>query len=75
MSDEFPRRACIDKMTPAERAIYDAMVEVEKLPPDMRLTDAVVLLGKARESVADFVDGVPRNERSPTEAFDGGRLG
>lgn len=45
-------------MTPAETAITDAMAAVEAMPPDLRLTDAVVLLQQARDKVADFVDGV-----------------
>ncbi len=53
-----PRRSQVDKFTPAERAIYDAMTMVEDLPPDVRLTEAVVLLGRARDRVADFVDDV-----------------
>lgn len=49
-------------MTPAEKAIYDAVQEVEKMGADTRLTNAVVKLAEARESVADFVDGVePKN--------------
>lgn len=55
--EPLPRRVYLDKLTPAERAIYDATLEVEKLPADKRLTDAVVLLGQARDKVADFVDG------------------
>lgn len=45
-------------MTAAERAIYDAVAVVEAAGADVRLTDAVILLGAARDSVADFVDGV-----------------
>ena len=52
----FPRRNMLNEMTPAERAIYDAVQEVEKIGADVRLTEAVVLLTKARELVADFVD-------------------
>jgi hypothetical protein len=54
---DIPRRSRIDQMTPAERAIYDAMGVVEAAGADVRLTDAVVLLQAARERVADFVDG------------------
>lgn len=56
--NEIPRRAQMQQWTPAERAIYDALQAVEAMPADERLTDAVVLLGAARDSVADFVDGV-----------------
>jgi hypothetical protein len=45
-------------MTDAERAIVNAVQAVEALGADVRLTDAVVLLQAARDSVADFVDGV-----------------
>lgn len=54
----LPRRIFIDKMTPAELAIRNAVIEVEKMGADTRLTDAVVLLTKAQARVADFVDGV-----------------
>ena len=59
MNAPTPRRIQFEKLTPAERAIFDAMQAVEDLPADVRLTDAVTLLHAARESVADFVDGVP----------------
>lgn len=52
------RRNRADLFTPAERAIYDAVHIVEDAGAHPRLTDAVILLGKAREAVADFVDGV-----------------
>ncbi len=62
-SSDVPRRARLDQMTPAERAIYDAVQAVEAMPTDVRLTDAVVLLGGARESVADYVDGIEQRRR------------
>ena len=52
----FPRRANLELCTPAEKAIYEAMQEVEKLEADTRLTNAVILLQKAQGCVADFVD-------------------
>lgn len=54
----WPRRARVDLMTPAELAIMEAIRVVEEAGADVRLTDAVVLLGAAQASVADFVDGV-----------------
>jgi hypothetical protein len=51
-----PRRNRVDLLTPAERAIYDAVEAVEDLPPDERLTNAVILLQRARDHVADYVD-------------------
>jgi hypothetical protein len=58
---DIPRRIRLDKMTPAELAITDAMEAVEKLPGDVRLTEAVVLLDRARNLVADFVDDPMNN--------------
>jgi hypothetical protein len=54
----------VDKFVPAEKANYDAVQAVEGMPADPRLTDAVVLLQKARDSVADYVDGVERRANS-----------
>ena len=59
---EIPRRNRIDKFTPTEQAIWDASLLVEMAGADVHLTDAVVLLGRARDKVADFVDGVPHEE-------------
>lgn len=56
--EAIPRRICVDRMTPAELAIREAVLAVEAAGADPRLTDAVVLLHQARERVADFVDGV-----------------
>lgn len=58
--DSVPRRARLDRWTPAERAIFDAAQEVERVGADVRLTDAVCLLHAARESVADYVDGIAK---------------
>jgi hypothetical protein len=52
----IPRRARLGQLTPAERAIHDAVRAVENLPADVRLTDAVILLQQARERVADYYD-------------------
>jgi hypothetical protein len=54
---EIPRRIRIDKFTPAEKAIFDAVQVVEQAGTHPLLTDAVILLGQAREKVADYVDG------------------
>jgi hypothetical protein len=40
----------------AERAIHDAVQAVERAGAHPLLTDAVVLLGLAKEKVADFVE-------------------
>ena len=55
---QFPRRNNLSLCTPAELAIFKAMQEVEKVGADVKLTDAIVLLGKAKDCVSDFIDGV-----------------
>jgi len=59
---EIPRRRNIDRQTPAERAIRDAMSAVEAMAPHPHLTAAVCLLEQALERVADFVDCEPVRE-------------
>jgi hypothetical protein len=58
MSNSFPRRNIVSQLIPVEKAIYDAMQMVEEMPADERLTDAVILLQKAKEKVADYIDGI-----------------
>ena len=53
-----PRRIDMGRLTPAERAIHDAILAVEALPADPRLTSAVVSLIRARSRVADFIDNI-----------------
>jgi hypothetical protein len=50
-------------MTNAELAIRNAVLEVEAVGADPRLTDAVMKLTAAQEAVADFVDAVDAPER------------
>ncbi len=58
--NEISRRSRLDLNTPAELAIRAAVDAVEAAGCDVRLTDAVVLLGQAKDRVADFVDGIKR---------------
>lgn len=51
------RRNDINLQSKAEKAISDAMIEVEKAGADDKLTNAVVLLSRARDLVSDYVDG------------------
>ena len=51
-----PRRNRLDLWSPAELAIYKAMQEVEKMPADVKLTDAIIFLQKAKDAVADFIE-------------------
>ena len=58
MSNEnkAPRRFNLQLLTPAERAIHDAVIEVEKLPADARRTRAVMLLVDAKNLIGDVVE-------------------
>lgn len=57
------RRIRIDQLTPAETAIRNAIIAVERVGADALLTDAVILLQQARDKVADYVDRVNTPER------------
>lgn len=57
---EFPRRMNLSLLTDAELSIFRAMQEVEKAGADERLTEAVILLDKAKNYVSDFVDGIKK---------------
>lgn len=50
------RRARIDLNTPVETAIRAAMIKVEETGADIRLTEAINLLGQAFNKVADYID-------------------
>jgi hypothetical protein len=51
-----PRRNRIDLNLPAELKIREAVDAVEGLGADVRLTNAVIKLGEARELVADWAE-------------------
>lgn len=53
--DEY-RRVRLDLNTQAEIAIREAVTEVEKVGASPLLTDAIILLDKARNLVADYID-------------------
>ena len=55
----LPRRICADKWLSAEKTLYDAVLEIEKMGNSVGLTDAVNKLNEARELVADFIDLEP----------------
>jgi len=59
-SKDITRRIRTDLITSGEKSILDAMQEVGKWGADLRLTDAVIYLQNARDSIADFIDGVDR---------------
>lgn len=53
---EKNRRNRMDLMSPEELAIQNIIWEVEKLGASETLTEAVILLSKAKDKVSDFVD-------------------
>jgi hypothetical protein len=59
--NKIPRRVRTDLMTPAELAILAAIHAVEEVGADPLLTEAVVLLGQAKDKVADYVDRPAQN--------------
>jgi hypothetical protein len=63
-NNEIPRRNRLDLNTPAELAIHNAIQEVEKAGADERLTEAVILLAKAKDCIADFIDGIKQESHS-----------
>lgn len=54
--DGIPTRADHHWHTPAEEAICEAMTAIEKLGASEDLTEALMLLAKARNRVADHVE-------------------
>jgi hypothetical protein len=54
--NSIPRRAQINKFAPTEMAIFKSIQEIEKLPADIRLTDAIILLQRAKDKVSDYID-------------------
>jgi len=51
------RRSRVDLYTPAEVAIRNAIMEVEKVGADIRLTNAVVTLNQAQDWLQDYILG------------------
>jgi hypothetical protein len=54
--NDFPRRNNLDLCKPAELAIYNAIIEVEKLGASTNLTDAIIKLQEAKDLISDFID-------------------
>ena len=52
----IPRRACADLREPIEDEIQPIVDAVEMLGAHPLLTDAVILLGQARDKLADWID-------------------
>lgn len=62
LEDVLNRRNRLDLMTPAELAIHKAIEEVEKVGADVRLTNAIMQLQKAKENVSNFTDNLTGTE-------------
>lgn len=62
MVDGFPRRGRVDLWCPAEKAIQAAVDAVEEAGADLLLTDAVILLGQAKDKVADWYEAQPKKD-------------
>jgi len=56
--DHIPRRNDLRRMTNVEQQMLTLLAQIEMLGCDVRLTDAVSLLSAARDSVADYIDGI-----------------
>ncbi len=54
--NDISRRNRVDKMSPVELTIRDAVKQIEELGCSIGLTEAINHLHKARELVADFID-------------------
>jgi hypothetical protein len=52
----IPRRNNLELNTDIELAIRDLIYKIEFMGADVKLTDAVMYLDKARNSLADFID-------------------
>ena len=57
--DGIPRRCDVTLDTPAETAIRNAIAAVEAVGAHPFLTEAVILLGTAKDKVSDFVELPP----------------
>ncbi len=57
--ESLTRRNDLSRMTDAEKAIHNAIQEVEKLPPNQRLTNCVIRLQEAKTELSNWVDNLP----------------
>jgi len=53
---EIKRRNRSDLWLPSEQAIQNAMWEIEKIGADVKLTEAIIHLQKAKDLVSDYID-------------------
>lgn len=52
----IPRRICVEFMTTEEKELLEMVGKIEILGAHSLLTDVVILLGDARQKLADWVD-------------------
>jgi hypothetical protein len=55
-ADGIPTRSDQSLMSSVERTITHIILRVEEMGASKELTDAVVLLGRARDKIADYVE-------------------
>lgn len=60
-NNTIPRRNDLALMGPAERAIYTAQLEVEKLGAHVMLTEATELLIQVRRLVSEYIEEQDRD--------------
>lgn len=53
---EFPRRNDLQRLKPAELAIYNVMQMIEEMPADPRLTDVQIKLDEVKNLLADYIE-------------------
>jgi SHS2 domain-containing protein len=66
---EGNRRNRLDLMHQAELSIYNAIQEVEKIGADVRLTQVVIDLGKAKDLLSDFLDDFEKSTQTLEQLF------
>lgn len=54
--DGLPRRSRLDCLTPTELVVFHAIQAVEEIGAHPLLTDAVILLGQAKDKIADYLE-------------------
>jgi hypothetical protein len=67
METKTPQKNHRAQNTLAEHAITQAVAEVEKIGADVRLTEAVILLVKAKGLIGDYIDENPTPEPTITK--------
>jgi hypothetical protein len=69
MTQEISRRNRLDQNFPSEKLIYEAMISIEQLDANIKLTDAITHLQKAKDLLADYFDEVERKRNIPGSLY------